>query len=807
MTVPLISLSEPSSLVVMGVVLRMIARAYRAAGQRRQRNPQAHPRPSRVVPVLAACLMLLASVLTTSCGRDPELAKRAYLESGDAYFAAEKYAEAIVEYKNAVKQDSRFGEALYKLARTYERVKDFAKAYREYLRAADLMPEDGAVQLRAAQVLLATGEFEDAKTRADRLLEKDPRNVQAQILRGTALAGLKDFDHAIAQMEEAVKVDPGQSGTYDHLGALQLAKGDQKKAEMAFKKAVEIDGTSVRARLALAIFYLSTGRTVEGEEALKQTLQIDVSDLTANRALALVYLASNRATEAEPYLKKVAEVSKTVASRLALADYYALAHRWDEAIQILDKVGDDDPQGFLSARTRLATIEYATGHVSEAHKRLDDVLKRQPKHSTALVLKARFLLAEHRLDDALAQAKAATEADPKSAQAQFVLGKIHTATGQLDDAAKALNEVLKLNPRAAAAALELSRVQLAGGRTGDAIQSARQALRQQPDNAAAHLLLARALIAGGDLAQAEKELKTLLVQYPNVSAVHSQAGIMYLAKGDRVAAKRAFERAQMLDRSSIEALSGLVSLDLTARKVADARARVDARLAETPDNARVLMLAAKVYAAGGDPDRAEHALRRVVETDPSNLEAYSMLGHLFLSEQKLDQAKTEFSALATRRPGTAGATAGQTMVALILAAQNRPAEAQKQYEQILAASPRSVVAANNLAWIYAEQGSNLDVALGLAQTAVAQAPDAPETNDTLGWVYYKKGLSAPAIAAFRRSVEKDAANPLYHYHLGLAYAKDGDGAKARQSLEKALALDPNFEGSSDARKKLASIVE
>lgn len=803
MRLQLISLSEPASLVLAGIGLRVAARLCRVAGQRRMARPRARTQPAMLV--MRASLVLVASALAVSCARDPEAAKRAYLESGDAYFSAGKYAEAVLEYKNAVQQDAQFGEARYKLAQTYERAGDFKNAYQEYRRAADLLPEDGAVQLKVGQVVLAARQFEDAKAFADRLLEKNLRNVDAQILRGTALAGLNDFASAIAQMEEAIKVDPGKSTAYDHLGALQLANGDQKNAEMAFKKAIEIDGTSLPARLALAVFYLSTGRAAEGEEALKQTLQIDASDLTANRALALFYLASNRAKEAEPHLKKVAEVSRTVAARLALADYYALTQRRDEAIEILGKVGNDDPQGFLSAQTRLAAMEYAAGSAGEAHKRLDDVLARQPKHSTALVLKARFLLTEHRLDDALARAKAASEADPKSAQAQFMLGKIRTAMGQPDQAVLAFNEVLRLNPRAGAAQLELTRAQLAVGHADAAMQSARQALGQQPDNADARLLLARSLAARGDLAQAEKELRTLLVRYPSVSAVHSQAGIISLAKGDRVAARRAFERAQALDGRSIEALSGLVSLDLGAGKVADARSRTDARLAETPDNARVLMLSARVYAAEGDPARAELALRRVVKTDASNLQAYALLGQLLLSQQKFEQAKTEFAGLATRRPGTATETAGNTMVALILAAQNRRAEAQKKYEQILAVSPRSVVAANNLAWMYAEEGRNLDVALGLAKTAVAETPDEPAITDTLGWVYYKKGLYGQAIAAFRRCIEQDSTHPIFHYHLGLAYAKDGDHAKARQSLQKALALDPNFEGSADVRKALTAI--
>jgi tetratricopeptide (TPR) repeat protein len=750
-------------------------------------------------------LMGVGLLLATSCAKNTEVAKRAYLKSGDTYFVEKKYNEAIVQYRNAVQQDPRFGEARYKLAESYVRVNDPAGAYREYIRAADLMPANVEAQVKAGQMLLLARQFEDAKVRADRILASDPKSLQAQILRGTALVGLKDLDNAIAQMEEAIKLDPDQSGTYDKLGALQLAKGDREGAEEAFTKAVQIDGKSVPARLALATFYLSTRRAHEAEDALKEALQLDAADPTANRALAFLYLASNRVASAEPYLKTFADVSKTVAARLGLADYYTLMNRASDAARILNTVGVEDSQAFAAAQSRLAAIEYAGGQRAEAHKRLNDILARQPKYSTALLLKARFLLVEQQLDGALAQAKAATQADSTSAQAQFFLGRLYTATSQLDDAAKAFTEVLKLNPRAAAAQVELSRVELAAGSPDASVQSARQALKGQPDNPDAHLLLARGLIARRELAQAETEMKAMLTKYPNVAAVHSQIGILFLAKGDHTAAKRAFERALALDGHSLEALSSLVRLDLDAKKTVEARARVEATLTQAPSDARLLLLAASTYAATGDPGRAEHALQRAIEIEPANLQAHGMLGQLFMSEQKLEQAKAEFDVLSKVRPHSSDAIASQTMVALILEAQNRPGEAQGQYEQILAASPRAVVAANNLAWLYVERGGNLDVALGLAQTAAQHDPDGPEINDTLGWIYYKKDLPGQAIAALQRSVEKDATNPLYHYHLGLAYTKGGDRTRAKQSLEKALTLNPQFGGSSDARKMLASI--
>ena len=106
--------------------------------------------------------------------------------------------------------------------------------------------------------------------------------------------------------------------------------------------------------------------------------------------------------------------------------------------------------------------------------------------------------------------------------------------------------------------------------------------------------------------------------------------------------------------------------------------------------------------------------------------------------------------------------------------QNRTDDARRAFEQVLALDPKASVAANNLAWIYAENGGNLDVAMQLAQTAQAALPDSGETSDTLGWIYLKKEIYGLSITTLRRAVELEPKNPKFHYHLGLAYARSGD---------------------------------
>ena len=73
------------------------------------------------------------------------------------------------------------------------------------------------------------------------------------------------------------------------------------------------------------------------------------------------------------------------------------------------------------------------------------------------------------------------------------------------------------------------------------------------------------------------------------------------------------------------------------------------------------------------------------------------------------------------------------------------------------------------------------------------------------FVYLKKQLPSLAIPPLRLAVEKDPANPAFHYRLGLAYSQTGDKVSARQALEQALKLKADFEGAEDARKVLRTL--
>jgi tetratricopeptide (TPR) repeat protein len=139
------------------------------------------------------------------------------------------------------------------------------------------------------------------------------------------------------------------------------------------------------------------------------------------------------------------------------------------------------------------------------------------------------------------------------------------------------------------------------------------------------------------------------------------------------------------------------------------------------------------------------------------------------------------------------------------------------YRKALTKDENAIFAANNLAWLYAEYGKgNLDEAVRLAQGIVQTHPEVPSFADTLGWVYYKKGLYGAAAEQLKKAVTIDEAearrsnstpSPIYRYHLGMALAGKGDKAGARREIEAALRLSEKtkFAETDEARKTLATL--
>lgn len=74
-------------------------------------------------------------------------------------------------------------------------------------------------------------------------------------------------------------------------------------------------------------------------------------------------------------------------------------------------------------------------------------------------------------------------------------------------------------------------------------------------------------------------------------------------------------------------------------------------------------------------------------------------------------------------------------------------------------------------------------------------------HDALAWVLYQNQQYAEAKQASDKALERNTTKPAFHYHAGMIAKALGDSAAARQHLERALALNPNFDRKQAAKAR------
>ena len=753
-------------------------------------------RPNALVAAAVAAVCLLAP----ACGRDPEVLTQQYLAEGHALLRDKQYSDAIIQYRNAVGASPKSGEAHQALAEAYAAAGNMRQAFPEFIQAADLLPGNIDLQLKAGRLLFNGGMFAEARSRARAILQQDPNHVDGLLLLGNALAGLKNLDDAVNVVQRAVGIDPERAGVYTNLAVLQLAQQNLDEAEQTFLKAAALN-ESPQSLLALANFYRAVRRAPEAERTLTRAYALAPEDVVVNRTLASFYVESGRGRQAEAFYLRVAKIRGDPPSRVALASYYVSQRRFTEAIAILQEVAAD-PKQYAAATTQIALVQYVTGQPQQALRTIDRVLERDARSVDALTTKARLLLAGNRPHDALVEINDALRINPDHAGAHLTLGRVHLALQDQEAARQSFLQVTKLEPDSLPGLLELSDIHRRRNEIDSAIGFADLALASHRDSLPARLALVRALMVRGD-SRLAGEIQRLTSGYPRSADVHSTLGADAMRRKDAAGARRHFERALQLDPVSTEGLAGLLALDLSAQRATDARRRIERVLAAYPSAQIPRVLAARVYMLTGDPSRAEAALKDMLRADPGNPEVYGRLAEVYLTRGELDQAQREFEEMIRLDPKSVGA---HTMLGLLAYVRKDYPEARRSWEAALRIDSGAAAAANNLAWLYAETGTELVTAAQLAAVALSKFPNLPEVHDTLGWAYYRQGLPLIAIPYFERSIDIDGTNPLYHFHLGMAHAKQGDDGKARRSLERALALNTAFDGADEARSTLRGLV-
>jgi tetratricopeptide (TPR) repeat protein len=782
---------------------------------------------------LPLILVLIAAALILGACTTPEKAKLQHVASGQSLLKEKKFQEASIEFRSALQIDDRLADAHWGLAQAYEGLQRYQEAFEEMRQVIDLDKNNLDARVRLGNYFLAAGKNSPAAiTEAERLarevLQKDPNNIEGRILKGSVLFVQDKKGEAFAELDGAIALDPKRVESYLSLARFYVMTKDPASAEATFQRAISVNGSSAMAHFEYGKFLVQTDRKDAAEVEFQKAVEVDPSNHDARFVLASFYLVNKRLDKAEEAYKALAELDKDKPEgRARLADFYSSVGRMDEAIAIYKEVVAGTPD-FTQGHYRLAEIMLMRGDLAGAKSQVDELLKKDAHDRQALMLRARTSMQSgdtSALKTGIEDLKEVLRQEPNSRHGLFFMAEAQFRLGQMDQVRAFAGDLERNYPDYLPGKLMQIQVNLAAGDPRTALNLSRQLLdrlaKAAPDRETSPQMLAelrfKTLIAHGSSALQLRDTKTARLDFqaahdvsPNSTEPFIDLAGVALTEGKADEAVSFYNSALQIDAANFSALRGLVNLFAAQRRLDQAHARVDQAIAAQPNNAPLHFLKGEVFGYEMNAQGAEAEFRRTLEIDGNYLPAYSALGALFVNTNQQARAIEEYRKIVERRPDN---SAAYTLIGMLEFSRQNIDAAVESYRKALAQDQNAVFAANNLAWLYAVYGKgNMDEAVRLAQGVVQANPQVPSFADTLGWVYYKKGLYSAATEQLRKAVSVDettarrnnaAPSPTFRFHLGMALAAKGDRAGARREIEGALRLSPNFPEADEARKTLA----
>ena len=422
------------------------------------------------------------------------------------------------------------------------------------------------------------------------------------------------------------------------------------------------------------------------------------------------------------------------------------------------------------------------------------------------MLKGELLVKNREFDAALSLFDRLIAEEPGAARAYYFKGLSHFGLGDINPAGTTLVKAVELDPAFVNARLLLAEIYLRKRDFALAQEQALAILKMHPQNFQARLILGNAYMYRNKVTEAADIFNSLIESAPENPVGYYRLGLLQQASRQYDAAMANFEKALSIDPKLIDVFTHVIRVHAAQKEYSPALERCERQLqryADSPESAAVIHnLKGDLYLAQGLKAAAIKSFQTAIGENPNFLRPYYVLAEIYLAEHQEEKAIAQYKDLLEINPNQAQP---HMLLGIIYEKQKRYDLSEKHYRVALEINPEFAAAANNLAFILADQDKDIDEALRLARMAKEKLPNSPYVMDTLGWVYYKKGLYGSAIGEFSDCLTRIPENPAVMYHLGMAYYKNGDAQKARVELEKALGLDENFNGAEQARQVLAEL--
>jgi tetratricopeptide (TPR) repeat protein len=583
------------------------------------------------------------------------------------------------------------------------------------------------------------------------------RTVFPLILLLCTAGSLRAAGEGQADLDKATDVKLGATTISDLSEVIRLS-------ESALKKGLDKANTEFAQKL------LASTLIQRAQEAVKQVLTgvNSPSDFRQKRQFALADL--EKAVKLNP---KQPEAYLLIAQMNLIPG--GEVKRAREAIDKSLALGFEDPLARAKALELRARLQ------EQPEKQLadlDEAVRLTPGDVALLRARGLLLADMDKLERALADFNEAIKLAPDDGPTYEAKAVVLARLKKYDEALAVLDKARQLTPDSMMPLVEKARIHTQQEKLDAAVEDLNRALAMDPGDVTVLMMRASLYQDKGDKSKALADVERVLKLKPK-SAMAIRAHALLLAENDRVdEAVGELETLRQLKPKDTLTLLQLALLYATQKKPAKAIETYTALLAMDPTDWRAFRGRGDAYSDLGkqgeslaDYEKARGELEKLHKLTPKDTATLLQLAVLYAAEKKPAKAIETYTALLAMDPNEWQALRGRADTCLNV---GRQTEAIADYEKALKLQPKDHGILNNLAWVLA---TSPDAKLRNGRRAIELATRASELTK------YKQAYILSTLAA--------------------AYAETGDFASARKWSAKAVEIGDK-EHNDSLKKELQS---
>ena len=693
---------------------------------------------------------------------------------------------AMAAYEQALKARPDQVYSLSALIALYLAQDDLDAAKARFAILSKVAPKHLTTANVEAHLAYAKGDHLRAREIFQSLLRVMPDNVNLLVASGDNEMRLQSYIQAESQFAKAVTLDPQHFQARRLLGKTQLLLGQAAKAKNTLLPLLDRPDVNADAMAMAAEAYLLNGEPKQANALYTRIAKLKPTDPRMRTLLASAALSQRDDASLFTELRSIASSDSGTSADLAIISAHLRREQLDAALEALAGLEKKQPKDPMVHNLR-GQVLVKKKDFAGARQSFEQALKLNPLYFPAVAALSALDMQDNKPDDARKRLDSLLKEQPKNPQAILSIADLQKRQrAPRADVLKTIESAVKVAPSDVDARTALISHHFDGNDFQAALNAAQAATSALPESVELNELLARCQMRVKQYSQAIASYGKVVTLLPKSARGHVGLADVYLANNQLDQAQRSIDRA-------LELSPGLPEAQAQSAVVALRRNRPDAAIAIAREMQKARPTEAVGFLLEGDIEM------RLTRWDTA----------IAALKQSLDKAspgaapvKLYQAYLGANKPADAQAFANQWLkghprdVGLLFLMGNVAQEkgdlatADRHYSSVLTIDPGHIASLNNLAMVKLELKQ--PGATALAEKAVAGAPDEPAMLDTLAQALAAENNISRAIEVQKRAVAIAPEVPDLRLNLARWQLQAGDKAQAKGELDRLAKLGKQF---------------